>query len=88
MGNKLNLSILIFGCMCHKNKKKNPYFFLHVSLALLGLQCLPHAESHAAFIQCLVGSNSHLNLISDPQQQQTPLSAVDGHLSDELILKT
>ncbi|KAG7216864.1 hypothetical protein INR49_001518, partial [Caranx melampygus] len=56
-------------------------------LALLSPQCLPHAKCNAAFIQGLVGSDSHFNLISNPQQQQTPLSTVDCHLSDQLIFK-
>lgn len=75
------------GCCNSYQITKCPYSFLHVSLALLGLQRFPHTESHTAFIQRLVGSDSHLNLISNPQQQQTPLSTVDGHLSDQLILK-
>lgn len=75
------------GCCNSYQIIKCPYSFLHVSLALLSLQCFPHTESHTAFIQRLVGSDSHLNLISNPQQQQTPLSTVDGHLSDQLILK-
>lgn len=61
---------------------KCPYSSLHVVLALLSLQCFPHSKSHAALIQCLVGGHSHLNLISDPHQKQTPLGTIDGHLSD------
>lgn len=61
------------------------YASLHVSFSLLGLQSFPHPERHAAFVQRLVGGDRHVNLVSDPQQQQTPLRAVDGHLSDELI---
>lgn len=64
-----------------------PYSFLHVGLALLSLQRFPHPESHAAFVQRLVGGESHLDLVSNPQQQQTPLGTVDGHLSDQLILE-
>lgn len=94
MSGKLNPSIGIFllhlydtSCSNVYYTTKRPYSLLHVSLALLRLQGFPHTKRHTAFIQRLVGSDSHLNLISNSQQQQTPLSTVDGNLPDKLILR-
>ena len=48
---------------------------LHICLALLSLQSLAHAESHAAFIQRLVSSEGHANLVTDAKEQETALLA-------------
>mmetsp|Transcript_32039 Transcript_32039/g.38810 ORF Transcript_32039/g.38810 Transcript_32039/m.38810 type:complete len:213 (+) Transcript_32039:532-1170(+) len=58
---------------------------LHISLALLCLESLPHTESNGALVQSLVSSDRHTHFVTNTQQQKTPLSAVDSHLTDELV---
>ena len=56
-----------------------------VALALLGGECLAHAERDAALVQCLVGGDRDADFITDSQQQQPALSTVDCHLPDQLV---
>lgn len=63
----------------------SPYLLLHIRLALLALQGLPHAKRHTALVKCLVGGQGHADLVPDTKQEETPLGAIDGHLSDQLI---
>ena len=41
---------------------------LHFGPSLLRLKGLPHAVSDGTFIQCLVGLDSHLDLVTHPDQ--------------------
>lgn len=61
--------------------------FLHVGLALLGLQRLAHTEGYAALVQRLVGRQGQLELVPDPQQQQPSLCTAHRGLADQLVCK-
>ena len=52
---------------------------------LFSLKSLPDAERNAGLVQRLVGVEGHPELVPHPEQQETPLHAVDGALSDHLV---
>ena len=60
-------------------------FPLLFRLAMLCLQLFPHCECGRRLVERLVRLYRHLDLVPDPQQQQTPLRLVDRHLSDYLL---
>lgn len=68
--------------MCFKRRALMANLLLHLGFALLRLQCLPHAEGHAALVQCLVRCNRHSNLVSYTQQQKTAFRTIDCHLAN------
>ena len=41
---------------------------LNISLTILGLELLSHSKCHRALIQGLIGSNGHLDFITDSQE--------------------
>ena len=61
------------------------HLFLHVRFSLLSLERFPHPKRHAAFVQSLISGDRHSYLVPDPEQQETSLRAVDGHLTDQLV---
>ena len=58
---------------------------LHLILLLLSHESLSHSISNGTFVQCLVCLDCHLYLVSDSDQQESSLCAVDGDLSDEFV---
>lgn len=61
------------------------YVRLKIGLALFRLEGFPHPESYAAAVERLVRLYGHPHLVSDPQQEQTPLRAIHSDLSDDLV---
>mmetsp|Transcript_134805 Transcript_134805/g.319539 ORF Transcript_134805/g.319539 Transcript_134805/m.319539 type:complete len:201 (-) Transcript_134805:21-623(-) len=53
--------------------------------ALLCLQCLAHAERDGGFVEALVSTNRHPNLVADAKKQQPSFSTDDGYLPDQLV---
>ena len=41
---------------------------LYISLTILGLELFSHGKCHRALIQGLIGSNGHLDFITDSQE--------------------
>ena len=64
---------------------KRFYLLNHLGFLLLCHQSLPHSIGNGAFVKSLVSLNGHFYFISDSDQQEAALSAVDGDLSDKLI---
>ena len=58
---------------------------LHLIFTLLSHQSLPHTIGDRGLVQCLVGLDGHLDLITDTHEEETTLSTVDGDLTDKLI---
>ncbi len=46
---------------------------------------MPDPEGDARLVERLVRVQSHPELVPDPEQQESPLGAVDGALSDQLV---
>ncbi len=61
------------------------HLLLHVGLALLRHQRLPHTERHTTLVQRLIGRDRHANLVAHPEQQQTPLSTADRDLANQFV---
>lgn len=49
------------------------------------MQRFPHSKCYRTFVECLVSLDCHLNLVSNSNQQEASLSAVNGYLSYELV---
>lgn len=58
---------------------------LKICFAVLSLQLLTHGKRHTGLIQGLVGSDRHLDLVSDPDKEQASFWLAQSHLSDDLI---
>ena len=58
---------------------------LQVGLSVLGLELLSHGEGHGALIECLVGGNGHLDLITHSEEEQAALWLVQSDLTDDLV---
>lgn len=56
-----------------------------VGFALFGLNLLTHGEGGRALIERLVGRDRHLDLVSDPEQEQATLRLTQADLADDLI---
>ena len=52
---------------------------------MFSLQLLTHGKRHTGLIQGLVGSDRHLDLVSDPDKEQAAFWLTQSHLSDDLI---
>jgi hypothetical protein len=52
---------------------------------LIGFDDAPHAVVNAAFVQVFIGFDLISVLVSNSDQKETSLSAVDGNLSDDFI---
>ena len=56
-----------------------------LSFALLSLQCFTHAIRHRAFVERLVRLDSHFDLVSHADEQETSLCAIYCRLSYQLV---
>jgi hypothetical protein len=52
---------------------------------MFSLQLLAHSKGHRALIKCLIGSDGHLDLISNSEEEEAALWLVQGHLSDDFV---
>ena len=59
--------------------------FLEVGLTVLSLELLSHGEGNRALIKSLIGSDCHLDLISDSEKKQASLWLAQSNLPDNLI---
>ncbi len=60
-------------------------FLFKVGFAVFSLQLFAHGEGNRTLIQCLIGSNGHLNLISNSEEEEAALWLVQGHLSNDFV---
>ena len=58
---------------------------LHFVFLLLSHQGFAHTVSDGALVKSLVSLNSHADFISNTDQQESTLSAVNSDLTDQLI---
>jgi len=56
-----------------------------VSFAVFGLELLAHGESDGTLVESLVSGDSHLDFISDSQEEDTTLGLSQSNLTDNLI---
>jgi len=71
---KLSDSIVMF--LAPAAKRGQIIEFL--SLGLLGLERFAHTVSDRAFVEGLIRLNRHFDFVTNPNEQEAPLSAVDG----------
>jgi hypothetical protein len=60
-------------------------FYKHLSLSLLSLEGFPHAIGNGTFIESLESLDGHFYFVSDSNEEESSLSAVDRYLPDQLV---
>ena len=56
-----------------------------VSLTMFSLLLLAHGEGDGALVEGLIGLAGHLDIVTNPQQQQATLWLVQGNLTDQFV---
>jgi len=59
--------------------------FLEVGLTVLSLELFAHGEGNRALVKSLIRGNSHLDLVTHTEEEDTALGLTEGHLTDDLI---
>ena len=76
---RYQVCILESVCILENNERRR------ILPTLFSLERFAHAKCDTAFVECLVSSYCHSDLVSHSEEQQTTLSAGNGYLSDQLI---
>jgi len=58
---------------------------LEIGFTVLSLELLAHGEGDGTLVESLVGGDSHLDFISDSQEEDTTLGLSQSNLTDNLI---
>lgn len=58
---------------------------LEIGFTVLSLELLAHGEGDGTLVESLVGGDSHLDFISDSQEEDTTLGLSQGNLADDLV---
>jgi len=58
---------------------------LEISFAVFSLELLAHGEGDGTLVESLVSGDSHLDFISDSQEEDTTLGLSQSNLTDNLI---
>lgn len=58
---------------------------LEIGFTVFGLELLAHGEGDGTLVESLVGSDSHLDFISDSQEEDTTLGLSQSDLTDNFI---